>query len=702
MPGSLLGEQGGIRPERLGKADWQPGGAAGLGGLRSGGNRVVGMLSSLPDFRSRTVKAEPAEWVRKWISSTYSQGGPTVSSRGSLETKELVRQAIDIVDLVSRYVQLRRSGRRYVGLCPWHDDTRPSLQVNPERQSFKCWVCDIGGDVFSFVMKMEGVGFPEALAMLAEQAGVPLRDARSGGASVSGQSDAAASVAVPQGFSKRRLYQAMAWAEEQYHRCLLEAAEAEPARRYLRQRGINDRSVRRFRLGYSPDQWNWIIERAREVRGTVELLEAVGILAKPPGGGTWYDRFRGRLLFPIRDTQQRPVGFGGRVLPESASASPAKYVNSPETPLFSKSRQLYGLDLAREAMRKSRTALVMEGYTDCIMAHQCGFGDAVAVLGTALGEYHIRLLKRFVDRIVLVLDGDEAGQRRANEVLELFVAEKADLRIVTLPAGMDPADYLLAHGADALADLLHNRALDALEHAFRAYTRDVDLDRDVHGASEALDRLVAIVAKAPRLRLDTTTQDRLREAKILQRLAASFRVPEEDVRRRLSQLRRRGRSGRRPVQAAESPAVTLGPLERELLELLIRNPGLLPQVRQAIRSEQLTAAPARQVFDTCCRLADAGIEPTFDRLILQFDDPAMKNLLVELDERGGAKEGDDPQTVWEELITSFRRQEATKQRVQFAGALRQGGVDEEEQLRLLQEVVHATRARHGISSPTDG
>ena len=245
------------------------------------------------------------------------------------------------------------------------------------------------------------------------------------------------------------------------------------------------------------------------------------------------------MLFSIRDAQARPVGFGGRVLPDVATITPAKYVNSPETPLFTKSKLLYGLDLARQSIRKNGAALVMEGYTDVIVAHQYGFDNAVAVLGTALGADHIKILKHYTDRIILVLDGDEAGQRRTNEVLELFVAEQVDLRILTLPEGLDPCDFLHQKGAAAFAELLANSAVDALEHAFATVTRGVDVDRDVHGASRALERLISIVAKAPRLRADTTGEDRFREEKILQRLAAWFRVDENEVRRRLTALRRR-------------------------------------------------------------------------------------------------------------------------------------------------------------------
>ena len=445
-----------------------------------------------------------------------------MSFGSSLDVKEQVRQAIDIVDLLGSYMQLRRQGRGYVALCPWHDDTRPSLQVNPERQSFKCWVCDIGGDVFSFIMKMEGVEFPEALAMLADRAGIALEKApheRSEGA-------------PPPGHDKRTLYKAAAWAEGRYHDCLLHAADAEPARRYLQERGLTAESIERFHLGFSPLDRDWIIQQAGGSTGRTKILESIGILARPSSGGSLFDRFRGRVLFSIRDAQARPVALGGRLLPELGLTSPAKYVNSPETPLFTKSHQLYGLDVAKDSIRKKKTALVMEGYTDVIVAHQYGFDNAVAVLGTALGENHIRILKRFADRIVLVLDGDEAGQKRANEVLELFVAQQVDLQILTLPDDLDPCDFLHGRGAEAFAQLLVDGVVDALSHAFRTATRGLDLEHDIHGSSQALERLVSIVAKAPRLRHDTTREDRIREGKFLQRFAALFRVDEAEVRRR--------------------------------------------------------------------------------------------------------------------------------------------------------------------------
>ena len=638
----------------------------------------------------------------------------TVSGGLSFDTKERVKQAVDIVELVGSHLQLRRQGRNYVALCPWHDDTKPSLQVNAEHQSFKCWVCDIGGDVFTWVMKIEGVEFREALQMLADRAGINLEPQK-----VHHEGPSSAT------FDKRALYRAMAWAEKQYHRCLIDSPEAEPARRYLQERGITPESIETFQLGFSPIEKDWLLHQAAKnentakIAGRTKILEAIGILAKPgeqsflsAESSGFYDRFKGRLLFSIHDAQARPVGIGGRVLPELGATSPAKYVNSPETQLFTKSKLLYGLDLARQSIRKNGTALVMEGYTDVIVAHQYGFNHAVAVLGTALGAEHVKILKHYADRIILVLDGDEAGQRRTNEVLELFVAQQVDLRILTLPEGLDPCDFLHQKGAAAFAELLANSAVDALEHAFASVTRGVDVDRDIHGASQALERLVSIVAKAPRLRTDTTRDDRFREEKILQRLAAWFRVDEIEVRRRLTALRRRsqGRTANIPpletaseTQPAELPEIN-DPVQSEFLELLLAHPECLPAVREQLPLEHLGTGICRQIYDTCCRLADRGVDPSFDRLMLEFDEPAVKNLLVKLDEtsQSKGKRASDPQDLLRELINTFKRKEAEKQRPRQITALREGGLDENRQVDMLEEILRQERNRQGISKPTDG
>jgi len=619
-----------------------------------------------------------------------------VSGTVSPELKQRIKEAIDIVELVGRAIPLRRQGRLFVGLCPWHDDTHPSLQVNPERQSFKCWVCDIGGDVFTFVMKMEGVGFPEALRILAEQAGIPLTAAFQPGLS---------------GGEKQDLYHAMAWVEGQYHRCLLDSGEAEGARRYLADRGIRPESIRRFRLGFAPATAAWILSRLGPGRPNAPMLEKLGILVRSSFGPGWYDRFRGRLLFPIHDWQGRPIGFGGRVLPGVDTPQPAKYINSPETPLFAKSRVLYGLDLAREGIRRTKQVLVMEGYTDCILAHQMGFDNAVAVLGTALGEEHIRILRRWADRIVLVLDGDEAGQRRAAEVLSLFVSHNLDLWILTLPEGLDPCDFLLQKGPEAFAHLLETETVDALEHAYRLRTQGIDVRRDIQAAGEALEGLLEIVASAPRLREDSPQQRLLREQLLLQRLAEQFRLPEQLVRDRLSEVRRALR--RRAEQAAlrrrtangltdQPTPARLDPLERELLMLMVRFPELTCRIARQFPAEAIHHPGAQLIYRTICRLAEAGQMPDFHRLLLEFEEPELHNLLVELDEEGLTKDIQDPLALLEELKRCYFRRATQVQALVRSVVQRPELTEPENEQQWLRQLQERERIRHGLVSPTEG
>lgn len=620
-----------------------------------------------------------------------------VSQAASFDTKQRVKQAVDIVDLVNTYLPLRREGRGYKALCPWHDDSRPSLQVNPDRQSFKCWVCDIGGDIFSFVMKMEGVGFPEALAMLADRANISL--------------EPASRRAVDAADDKRLLYQAMAWADQQYHACLLNDPAAEPARQYLMDRRISDASVRKFQLGFAPDQWSWLVEQARGTPYSTTMLERVGLVARRKNSPGHYDRFKGRVLFPIFDTQARAVGLGGRVLP-GAPADQAKYYNSTETPLFSKSHTLYGLNLAREAIRKTGTAIVMEGYTDCIVAHQCGFDNAVAVLGTALGASHIQLLRRFADRVrvVLVLDGDEAGRKRAKEVLELFVAANVDLRVLTLPDELDPADYLLDHGPEALERLVAG-ASDALTHAFRSATAGIDLQADLHAATQALEQLAGTIAKAPRLRSDTQVEDRLREEKFLQRLSVDFRVPEERVRELVTQMRRKTSQRAESREASDASVEKIDPLERELLEVLLQSPQAIERVARVIQAAQLVSRNCRFVLSVCNRLWSEGVLPDFNRLLLEIDDPGVKNLLVELDEVGRQKGEAEFEVRLQDVLDAFSARQRDQGISGRTAALKQRQLTPEDELAALVDLVeherakqHAKeeRARLGSSEPTEG
>lgn len=607
----------------------------------------------------------------------------------STDDRERVRQAIDIVDLVGGYFPLRREGRYYKCLCPWHDDSRPSLFVNQERQSYKCFVCNLGGDIFSFVMKMEGLEFPEALEFLAEKAGIQLERRRGG----------------PSSDDKKSLLQAMAWAEQRYHDCLLKSPSAEVGREYFASRGITPESIGRFKLGFAPEQWDWLLNQSRETRFNSAQLERVGLVRPRQGGGGHYDWFRNRVLFSIRDSQGRPVGLGGRVLPGPEADKTAKYINSPETPLFSKSQLLYGLDLAREAMTKSRTALVMEGYTDVVIAHQFGFQNAVAVLGTALGESHVKLLKRFADRIVLVLDGDEAGRKRANEILDLFMGEQIDLRVLTLPGELDPCDFLLQEGAPAFQEQL-DRAIDAVEHKFNVVAAAMN-GAGTHEVQGAIEELLGTLAKSPHAWGEIGSAAMLKQEHILQRASHRFGVSEAQLRARLAAMRqgRSARPARVSVEAqkpVEIPLVEIDQWERELMELLLVAPQTLPEVLHEVRPEQFAVGPLRELFARACVLVASGRAFSFAELMIQIEEPELKSVLVDLDEHAQKKSHADAARLVRQVLESYRHRHEGKQMRQQLHALREGQIDEERGLQLLRQRIESGRSRQGISAPTDG
>ncbi len=633
--------------------------------------------------------------------------------------KEQIKDAIDIVELVSRFVPLRRVGRHYVGRCPWHDDSRPSLQVNPERQSYRCWVCNVGGDIFSFIMQMEKVDFKGALEILADMTGIELPKAKRERKETSRErkktddpNDELHESEVddaPQPIDRRTLFNTMDWVQKQYHEALLTLAEAEHARIYLKERGINEQSLRDFRIGYSPLDGSWLMNKVGNQPRRIECLEVAGVLARykdeEKNTERVYDRFRGRLMFPIRDTQDRTVAFGGRILPNSSLKSSAKYVNSPETPIFSKSKQLYGLDIARLTMQKTKRALIMEGYTDAIMAHQCGVGDAVAILGTALGSEHVKILKRFAEKMVLVLDGDEAGQKRANEVLELFVAQGADLTILTLPAGADPCDFLLEQGKEHFEELLRQQGIDALEHAFRTVTRNVNLEKDIVGSSKALDSLLSLIAAAPTNLGGADDPVQLRLEKTIGRLAQRFQIAETEVRKRLKQWKDRKKNAvdysvdeeAIPQETYSQSGWAPDALEREMLELWFADPTTFEELDNTIPDDWIQSPLTKKIQSLWRETLLEEPECSFGKILIRFDAPVVKNLLVDMDESASEKglgpkmDAEKRQQLITQIIQGFSRRDHKRRTNKGLSDLKDESLSKEEKQRMLREMLDSRR-----------
>ncbi len=610
------------------------------------------------------------------------------------DTKERVRAATDIVDLVGSKLELRRQGRNYVANCPWHNDTRPSLQINTEKQIWKCWVCDIGGDVFNFLMQDEGIGFPEALKKLADRAGIVLAQTP-GGQRRNDAPDV-----------KADMLRALAWAQSLFHQYLLEDSAAQPAREYLSSRGLSVSAIETFGVGLSPPGWSTLLDQASSQKLSNHVLESAGLVIKKDSGH-FYDRFRNRVMFPIRDRDTRVIAFGGRVLPGDDGG--AKYINSPETRLFQKSHQLYGFDLAQVPIRQSRQAIVMEGYTDVMFAHQCGVHNAVAVLGTALGTPHLTLLKRQnCDSVVLLLDGDEAGQKRSDAVLELFLHAQLDVRVLSLPDGLDPADYLQKYGAGELQKLIESAA-DALEFKLQRVSAGFDPLVDTHRANQAVEDMLSLLAKVPHSGLISHDAFLLRQNQILPRLARRFSIGEDALRERLTALRnKQARFATRQTPAADTPQrkpllkpSDLAPFERELLELVIVAPQIAPLALERVQTGWLQCEAARQMLDAYQQLEFSGQSLEFDRVLNALEDPSLKSLLVTLYEQATKKleyTSDTPENRLRVLTHRMGEQQDVLRRQQQITQLEKKELTAEAKSDMLQDVIRQARLRQGLDT----
>jgi DNA primase len=344
-----------------------------------------------------------------------------------------IKNASDIVDIVSEVVSLRRAGRNFLGLCPFHAEKTPSFTVSPDKQIFYCFGCGAGGNVFSFLMKNGGLTFPEAARALAGRYGIDLPTRKM------------SSYEKKKLTERETILTLNAEAMSFYHDCLLSGDRGKQAVGYLLKRGMTKKTIDEFKLGFAPDGWDHLVRHFRSQRKPVETALQAGLIVPRKKGEGYYDRFRNRIIFPIFNRQNQPVGFGGRVMDDALP----KYLNSPETPVYNKSRSLYGLNKARQKCREARTVYVVEGYFDQLSMHQFGIENTLATLGTSLTADHVQILKGFVGeggKAVLVYDSDQAGIKAAQRSVAVFQKGLLEARIMVLPRGHDPDSFIMAHG----------------------------------------------------------------------------------------------------------------------------------------------------------------------------------------------------------------------------------------------------------------
>ncbi|HEX5955202.1 MAG TPA: DNA primase [Solirubrobacterales bacterium] len=461
-------------------------------------------------------------------------------SRFTHDSVERVKEATDVVEVISAYTDLRRSGVRFTGLCPFHEERTPSFSVDPQEKLYHCFGCGVGGDVIRFVEEKEGLPFADAVESLADRYGVELERE---------QEDPRAE---EQRRKRARLSELLERTAGFYAAFLREAPQAVRARNYLAERGLGDEVLAEFGVGCAPGTWDTVLVRGQKAGYSVAEIEAAGLILKSQKGRGHYDRFRSRIVFPIRDARGRVQGFGARAL---LGDQKPKYVNSPESELYRKRRTLYGIERARPGIAKAGRALVVEGYTDVLACHQAGIRDAVAVMGTAITPEQVKLLSAYAEEAVLALDADRAGREAMLRTQQVASGKRLRLRVARMEPGQDPADVLA--GGDGASATAFREAIEAAEDLPVFHVRMLLDDADTSsppGRDRALDEVVEVIAAMPD---SITRQELMRE--VANRLDADPGL----VARRIAAVGRGGRASA-PASAAGDAGPERAPAPRQL------------------------------------------------------------------------------------------------------------------------------------------
>ena len=519
---------------------------------------------------------------------------------------DLKRQA-DIVRIVQDYVSLKKTGANWVAPCPFHKETKPSFSVSPAKEMFYCFGCHKGGNVFTFVMELERVDFPEAIRIVAEKSDVPLPKMVEDSRFEARKRDSDQVIELNQW--------AMTWWEDQLNS---NSSPAEAAREYLDQRGITEETRKTFRIGFAPDRWDALSTHLRQKGATKEQLEKSGLVVKKDEGGS-YDRFRGRLMFPVIDPQGRPIAFGGRTLDPDGEP---KYMNSPETAAYTKGRHLYGLNLTRDEIRRQGFAILVEGYLDLIVPYQIGVRNVVASLGTALTPEQVKLIARFARKVVVNYDGDRAGVQAAKRAIETILAEDLEVKVLVLPDNADPDDFIRKHGAIEY----QKRRGEAQPHIQFVIDQAVR-DRNLHSPA---DKAAAVEEALPFVR---AVRSRIQKREYFDITMDALRV-QPDQRRELWQ---RIRSGASTDAASVQELVKRSPMsrptvaEQRLLALLLANKELRKIVLPRLETTDYDSLASGTIFRALVSLDEADQEVGFDSLSsATADDPSANELLARL------------------------------------------------------------------------
>jgi DNA primase len=534
-----------------------------------------------------------------------------------------VQQANDIIDVVGEHVSLKKKGREMVGLCPFHDDHRPSMNVNPAKQIFKCFSCGAGGDVFKFVQMRENLTFPQALERLAERANIKLRKPEFKGR----RSEVGAE--QPQDVDPNRLAKVNAWAAKYFQQNLNDVKIGKIGRDYLAQRKISPESIGKWQLGLASTAPDGLINAAKAQKASLKPLEQAGLTV-----GQSQDKFVNRLMFTITDVTGRVIGFGGRTL----DGNGAKYINSPTTVLFDKSNSLYGLEQARHEIVASDTAVVVEGYTDCIMAHQFGCCNVVATLGTSFTAGHGRLLRRYAKQVVLIFDSDVAGIEAANRALDVCLAQRLDIKLASVPEGKDPCDYLLAAGKEGF-DRLLSEAVDVFRFKWDRLIEKFGSEETLAGKKAAIEEYLDTIAVGLAAGKIPAIEFGLRVNQIAKIIGLDRRQINAELNMRIRRAARTASYEQRRQDAAD---IDYGhglyaAAQREVLEVLLNEPGLYASAKQKITADTFDVPILREVAAILFGTLEADPDASLSRILARTESVQLGKCMTELEQAGQAK-----------------------------------------------------------------
>ena len=519
-----------------------------------------------------------------------------------------VRDRSDIVELVSQYVDLKRSGANHMGLCPFHSEKSPSFSVHAGRQFYHCFGCGVGGDVFSFLMQIEGVSFPDAVRRLADRAGIELEERQLSPEEERRQQQ------------RERLFQVNELAVEYFHRQLMEVPAGEPCRQYLKRRGYGRKAAGEYQIGYAADSWEGLTRYLRTQGANAEDARTLGLIREGKEGRD-YDLFRGRLIFPIYDLQGRPVAFGGRVLDNSKP----KYINSPESPIYHKGRVLFGLYQARQAMRQSGEVILVEGYFDQLALYRAGFPQVVATCGTALTADHAKLLKRYVQKAILLFDQDAAGRQATFKAMAALQQEGVPALVIELPRGDDPDSFVQRQGADAFRQRMEQArpAMDLfMEDALQNAGSGVE--QKVRAAQAVIERIAELSSS-------------MEQDLYLKELAGRSGIELELLKQQLSDILQRPKTA--SVRQGDSPAVPPPPPQYSGMpygaQATQARPGPVAPQRLWSRAEEQALCLLLHNPEARNKIVAEGIESYFSADVAQR---LAEKLLQELEQDEGTPE----------------------------------------------------------------